>query len=53
MAICQGFPTDFDYGDEMPPQQAIGMSVPPVMMARIAEQIREQWFDERQKADAA
>ena len=31
----------------------LGMSVPPVMMARIAQQVREQWFEQGTQANAA
>jgi DNA (cytosine-5)-methyltransferase 1 len=37
------FPMDYDFGD-VRPQYVVGMSVPPVMMAQIATEIREQWF---------
>lgn len=38
------FPTDFDFNgvDE---RYVCGMSVPPLMIARIAQEIRTQWFD--------
>ena len=38
------FPTDFDFNgiDE---RYVCGMSVPPLMIARIAGEIRKQWFD--------
>jgi len=40
----QTFPQDYDFGAESP-QYVCGMSVPPVMMAQIASQVYEQWFD--------
>lgn len=39
----QTFPQDYDFGKE-DPAYVCGMSVPPVMMARIAAKIRKQWF---------
>lgn len=41
---CQTFPYDFDFGGEGV-QYICGMSVPPLMMKRIAAQIAEQWFE--------
>lgn len=40
---CQTFPEDF-YFNGNPVQYVCGMSVPPVMMKRIAEEIYKQWF---------
>jgi len=40
----QTFPQDYDFGVEQP-QYVCGMSVPPVMMAQLAAQIKEQWLD--------
>lgn len=39
----QTFPTDYDFMDSNV-QYVCGMSVPPLMMKRIAEQIHWQWF---------
>ncbi|WP_345774789.1 DNA cytosine methyltransferase [Paenibacillus amylolyticus] len=39
----QTFPSDYDFMDANV-QYVCGMSVPPVMMHRIAEQIHLQWF---------
>lgn len=39
----QTFPQDYDF-DGNSPQYVCGMSVPPVMMYRIADEIRKQWF---------
>ena len=38
------FPSDFDFGDAKV-RYVCGMSVPPLMTAKIAEQIKLQWFD--------
>lgn len=38
------WPTDYDFQDTKP-QYVMGMSVPPVMMAHIAERIKKQWID--------
>lgn len=40
---CQTFPQDYDFMDQNV-QYVCGMSVPPVMMARIAEQVYRQWL---------
>lgn len=40
---CQTFPEDYDFMDQSV-QYVCGMSVPPVMMARIAEQVYLQWL---------
>lgn len=37
------FPQDYDFGEE-PVQYVCGMSVPPNMMAHVAEEIWEQWL---------
>ena len=41
--VIQSFPLDYDFLDQ-PPLSCIGRSVPPVMMAQIANQIYLQWF---------
>jgi DNA (cytosine-5)-methyltransferase 1 len=42
---CAGtYPLDYDFQD-VEPKYLIGMSVPPVMTAQIANQIRLQWLD--------
>ncbi|MFV0365718.1 MAG: DNA cytosine methyltransferase [Mangrovibacterium sp.] len=45
MILAQSFPEDFDFltVSATKIQYMLGMSVPPVMMARIASEIREQW----------
>lgn len=43
LARCGTFPTDYDY-DGLDPQYLVGMSVPPVMMAQVAHQVRLQLF---------
>lgn len=40
---CQTFPQDYDFMDQSV-QYVCGMSVPPVMMAKIAEQVYLQWL---------
>lgn len=40
---CQTFPEDYDFMDQ-DVQYVCGMSVPPVMMARISEQVYLQWL---------
>ena len=40
---CQTFPQDYDFMDQSV-QYICGMSVPPVMMARISEQVYRQWL---------
>lgn len=40
---CQTFPQDYDFMDQNV-QYICGMSVPPVMMARISEQVYRQWL---------
>ena len=40
---CQTFPQDYDFMDQEV-QYVCGMSVPPVMMAKIAEQVYLQWL---------
>jgi DNA (cytosine-5)-methyltransferase 1 len=44
--ICQigTYPLDYDFQD-VEPKYLIGMSVPPVMTAQIANQIKIQWLD--------
>ncbi len=44
MIRMQTFPADYDFMDQSV-QYVCGMSVPPVMMQRIAKQIKLQWFD--------
>lgn len=43
--LCLGgsFPRDYDF-DGIDPKYLIGMSVPPLMIARIAEEVAKQWF---------
>ena len=40
---CQTFPQDYDFMDQNV-QYVCGMSVPPVMMAKISEQVYRQWL---------
>lgn len=43
--LCLGgsFPRDYDF-DGVDPKYLIGMSVPPVMIANIAQEVAKQWF---------
>ena len=41
---CSSFPMDYRFGS-VRPKYVMGMSVPPVMMAQIATEIRKQWFE--------
>ena len=41
--LKDGYPQDYNF-KTIQPQYLIGMSVPPVMMAQIANQIYLQWF---------
>lgn len=41
--VTQTFPGDYNFLDQVP-QYICGMSVPPVMMAHIAEAVYEQWL---------
>ncbi|GEK27418.1 DNA (cytosine-5-)-methyltransferase [Bacillus spizizenii] len=41
--LIQSFPLDYDFMDASV-QYVCGMSVPPLMMKKIAEQIHKQWF---------
>lgn len=43
MRRVQTFPQDYDFGG-VSPMFVLGMSVPPVMMANVAHEIREQWL---------
>jgi len=40
---CGTYPKDYDYRKNKP-EYLIGMSVPPVMIARIADEIYDQWL---------
>lgn len=41
--LCGSFPMDYDF-QSVDPKYLIGMSVPPVMMAQVANQIYKQWL---------
>lgn len=43
--LVSSFPGDYDFGNANP-MYVLGMSVPPVMMARLAHQIYLQWFNQ-------
>lgn len=40
---CGSFPSDYNFNN-LKPQYLIGMSVPPLMMAKIASEIKKQWL---------
>lgn len=44
------FPTDYNFLEEVP-NYIIGMSVPPLMMARVATEVYKQWFQQREDKD--
>ena len=44
LRMCSTFPMDYRFGS-VRPKYVMGMSVPPVMMAQIATEIRMQWFE--------
>lgn len=46
--VLQSYPLDYDFLDQNP-LSCIGRSVPPVMTAQIANQIKTQWLDKIQK----
>lgn len=46
IGLCGSFPTDYNYMD-LDPKYLIGMSVPPLMIGKIAEQIYKQWYEKR------
>lgn len=43
LSLCNSFPVDYNYLD-IEPKYLIGMSVPPIMIAKIANQIKLQWL---------
>ncbi|MFV0326914.1 MAG: DNA cytosine methyltransferase [Bacteroides xylanisolvens] len=43
LALCSTFPMDYDYLDN-DVQYIVGMSVPPVMIAQIADRVYEYWL---------
>jgi site-specific DNA-cytosine methylase len=47
MGLGGSFPADYDF-KKMQPRYLIGMSVPPIMTAQIANQIFIQWFKQKQ-----
>lgn len=44
LILAGSFPLDYQFIKEKP-QYIIGMSVPPLMICRIAEQVKNQWLD--------
>jgi len=44
LLLCSSFPKDYDFKGSKP-EYIMGMSVPPLMIQKIAEQIRIQWLD--------
>ena len=51
LKCCGSYPQDYNFMDA-DPKYVIGMSVPPVMTARIAEQIQWQWLDKLEANNA-
>ncbi len=43
LLVVQSFPDDYDFCG-MDPKYIMGMSVPPFMMQRVADQVAKQWF---------
>jgi DNA (cytosine-5)-methyltransferase 1 len=43
LCLAQSFPQDYDFNGQ-DPQYIIGMSVPPIMIASIADEIYNQWL---------
>ena len=44
LLLCSSFPKDYDFKGSKP-EYIMGMSVPPLMIQKIAQQIRIQWLD--------
>jgi len=44
LCLASSFPIDFDFANSRP-EYIVGMSVPPIMMAQISDQINLQWFN--------
>lgn len=44
LVLCGTFPEDYNFL-ETKPDYLIGMSVPPLMTARIADEVKKQWLD--------
>lgn len=44
LRMCSTFPMNYRFGS-VRPKYVMGMSVPPVMIAQIATEIRKQWFE--------
>ena len=44
--MCGSYPLDYNFRD-IEPKYLIGMSVPPVMTAQIANQIKIQWLNKQ------
>jgi len=43
LCVLSSFPMDYDFCDQKP-LYVVGMSVPPLMMMKLAKKIREQWL---------
>lgn len=43
LTLCSSFPLDYNFMN-LEPKYLLGMSVPPVMMAQVSNQIVKQWF---------
>lgn len=44
VVLASTFPVDYDFGEGKAWGYICGMSVPPVMMAQVADRVREQWL---------
>lgn len=45
VVLASTFPVDYDFGEGKTWGYICGMSVPPVMMAQVADRVREQWLE--------
>ena len=45
VVLASTFPVDYDFGEGKAWGYICGMSVPPVMMAQVADRVREQWLE--------
>lgn len=50
VVLTQSFPLDYDFNGN-DPQYVCGMSVPPVMMKRIAKEVQKQWLDKIERGE--
>ena len=52
VVLASTFPVDYDFGEGKAWGYICGMSVPPVMMAQVAERVREQWLEKISRVNA-